>query len=173
MKHNTLNCQRYAWLAWRWHVQKKTRTPPPPPPPLPHPCQNTIIPVKSYVFSVSLMDFQQFSSLTAYGKDLTYFREKNDEIRKSVAMVRLGGSDMFFFLDVVIFYIFVGFLSFLVKTYGLTIIILWSESRIAWQVCTINSLTFSQHATQLQQCVSKTCIITYIWVLLIWILQPG
>ena len=26
----------------------------------------------------------------AYGKDVTYFREKNDGIRKSVAMVRLG-----------------------------------------------------------------------------------
>ena len=36
------------------------------------------------------MDFGQFSSLTAYGKDLMYFREKIDEIRKSVAMVRLG-----------------------------------------------------------------------------------
>ena len=48
------------------------------------------MPVKSYVFSVSLTDFRQFSSLTAYGTDLTYFREKNDEIRKSVAMVRLG-----------------------------------------------------------------------------------
>ena len=35
-----------------------------------------VIPVKSYIFSVSLTDFQQFSSLTAYGKDLTYFREK-------------------------------------------------------------------------------------------------
>ena len=34
------------------------------------------IPVKSYVFSVSLTDFRQFSSLTAYDKDLTYFREK-------------------------------------------------------------------------------------------------
>ena len=34
------------------------------------------IPVKSYVFSVSLTDFRQFSSLTAYCKDLTYFREK-------------------------------------------------------------------------------------------------
>ena len=34
------------------------------------------IPVKSSVFSVSLTDFRQFSSLTAYGKDLTYFREK-------------------------------------------------------------------------------------------------
>ena len=48
------------------------------------------IPVKSYIFSVSLTDFRQFSILTAYGKDLTYFRDKNDEIRKSVAMVRLG-----------------------------------------------------------------------------------
>ena len=36
------------------------------------------------------MDFRQFSSLRAYGKDLTYFHEKNDERRKSVAMVRLG-----------------------------------------------------------------------------------
>ena len=34
------------------------------------------IPVKSYVFSVSLTDFRQFSSLTAYGRDLKYFREK-------------------------------------------------------------------------------------------------
>ena len=34
------------------------------------------IPVKSYAFSASLSDFRQFSSLTAYGKDLTYFREK-------------------------------------------------------------------------------------------------
>ena len=33
--------------------------------------------------------------------------------------------------DVGIFYIFVGFLCFLVKTYGPTIIILWSEPRIA------------------------------------------
>ena len=33
----------------------------------------------------------------------------------------------FVFLDVVIFYIFVGFLCFLVKTYGPTILILWSE----------------------------------------------
>ena len=33
--------------------------------------------------------------------------------------------------DVVIFYIFVGFSCFLVKTYGPTIIILWSEPRIA------------------------------------------
>ena len=42
----------------------------------------------------------------------------------------------FVFLDV-IFYIFVGFLCFLVKTYGPTIhtSILWSEPRIAWQVC--------------------------------------
>ena len=38
----------------------------------------------------------------------------------------------FVFLDVVvIFYIFVGFLCFLVKTYGPTITILWSEPRIA------------------------------------------
>ena len=37
----------------------------------------------------------------------------------------------FVFLDVVIFYIFVGFLCFLVKIYGLTIIILRSEPRIA------------------------------------------
>ena len=34
------------------------------------------IAVKSYVFSESLTDFRQFSSLTAYGTDLTYFREK-------------------------------------------------------------------------------------------------
>ena len=36
----------------------------------------TPIPVKSYVFSISLTDFRQFSSLTAYGEDLMDFPEK-------------------------------------------------------------------------------------------------
>ena len=40
----------------------------------------------------------------------------------------------FVFLDVVIFYIFVGFLCFWVKACGPTIILLWSEPRIARQV---------------------------------------
>ena len=138
------------------------------------------IPVKSYVFSVSLKDFRQFSSLMAYGKDLTYFREKmmssttestSDTglhdllyVQKShcaisiynwnQTMVFCSKSEKimfyvvhsvlvcvtvydcwmwFVFLVVAIFYIFVGFLCFLVrsKTYGPTIIILWSEPRIA------------------------------------------
>ena len=43
-------------------------------------------------------------------------------------------STWFVFLDVVIFYIFVGFLCFLVKTYGPTITILWSKPRMTCQV---------------------------------------
>ena len=44
------------------------------------------------------------------------------------------------FLDVVIFYIFVGFLCFLIKTYGPTIIILWSEPRYAASIIIIISI---------------------------------
>ena len=49
----------------------------------------------------------------------------------------------FVFLDVVTVYIFVGSLCFLVKTDGPTIIILWSEPRIAWQVSLSLSLSLS------------------------------